>query len=139
MKELKENLDFFSDITQSTLSAFHISGVDNDLYENIENLRRCANNIKTKTLVTIERTDQNIFKRFFTDGTEDEVEEDYVLEPALYEESLINNKLNITPDPITSIKSNKIIKINDKKISTPIEHMFFSSANFNAPQQGAEI
>lgn len=139
MKELKDNLDFFSTITQSTLSAFHISGVDNDLYENIESLKRCANNIKIKTLITIEKTDQNNFKRIFSDGSEDIVTEENILEPSLYENSLINDKLNIIPDPITSIKLNKIIKINNKKISTPIEKMFFGLSNFNAPAEGAEI
>jgi hypothetical protein len=41
--QLKKNLEFFAAVTQRTLSAFHVAGIDTSLTEEIDHLRDCLN------------------------------------------------------------------------------------------------
>nr|WOL75528.1 accessory subunit of RNA polymerase [Saccharomycopsis selenospora] len=126
-QDLVDNLNYFSNITQQTLSAFHISGLDNDLYKDIEELKRSVNNSNQKTLKTVKfNSKTNKYIRYFEDDSTDEVEEDEVLDPVYYKESEISKKLSHKPSPIMSIKLSKLHVTKDNEINTCLEQMFFN-------------
>lgn len=125
-----KNLEYFSEVTQRTLSAFHVSGTDDSLVEEMESIRRFITNARTKKLVSIER-EGNKFKRYFTDGSSDLVDFENISEPTYYEDdkfdfSIIENAMKQTISPISTLKvGNNIELVKDKKIERASEIIFF--------------
>lgn len=127
-EDLLDNLEFFSNITQETLSAFHISGVDSDLYENVQELKRAITKSTTRKLKNIVHDkENNKYIRYFTDGFVDKVDDTDVNTPSHYENSEIFKRLVHKPNPITSIKLGKIETIRNRNVHSTIERLFFSS------------
>lgn len=127
-KDILENLNYFSEITQRTLSAFHTFDNTGDLQNEVESLKRFVSNIKVKKLVKAKKLDNDKYQRFFIDGSTDIVED--ILEPAFYTNdfdfSLIEYALAQSLNPINSIKlQNDIENVRDKKIEKASEIIFF--------------
>ena len=124
-KAILDNLNYFSNITQDTLSAFHFSGIDSELYETIEELKRALLNKKERTLKTVIYENKK-YKRIFTDGHFDIVDENKLFEPSLYKQNVeLLSKLNKKPTPLTSIKLGEIkCTSSPVKISNIVEELF---------------
>lgn len=129
MNKIKDNLDYFSDLTQRTLSAFHISGTDITLIDEITQIKKYLNNYNTRILVTIEKIDNNTFKRIFMDSHEDIVTLNELESPSYYEDNtikIINNALSTELSPIVNLRYGKKIKLVEKKpIESISEYLFF--------------
>lgn len=126
MSEILDNLNFFSKITQDTLSAFHFTGIDSEIYKNIEELKRAVISKKTRVLKTMTyNPETNTYKRIFTDDYEDEVSERDInsLSFLPMNETLLE-KLNKNPSPISSIRLNNISTSEPKPISNILEQLF---------------
>ncbi|AOA65365.1 GQ67_03002T0 (plasmid) [Komagataella phaffii] len=127
-QDILDNLEYFSEVTQKTLSAFHVSGTDVTLVEEMEEIKRFVTNAKTKKVLTIQYEGKK-FKRIFTDGSFDIVEESRIMEPAYYTSkgyTLIEKALSQKMSPVACIKgNNKIEKIPFKEIEKPSEKIFF--------------
>lgn len=129
MDNILENLNYFSEVTQRTLSAFHISGTDDNLISEIDDIKRFVSKSKLKKLIKIEKISNNKFKRYFSDNSFDIVDEENIMSPSYYQTrdyEIIEKALSQTVTPISSIKlNNNIILVKDKKIEKPSEIIFF--------------
>nr|CAJ57281.1 putative RNA-polymerase subunit [Millerozyma acaciae] len=129
--EVIENLNYFSELTQRTLSAFHLAATEDTLDEDMTYISILINNSIKKKIVNFEFNNDGTFTRIFSDGTRDNVtlsninnqstitfNDDYIK---------IRNILDKQITPITSIKLDKNIKITDdfKSIEKPSEKIFF--------------
>jgi hypothetical protein len=123
---IKANLNYFSTLTQKTLSAFHVSGSNSTIDDEIDSIKNI--NKKYKKLIDVEIDDDGNYKRYFADGTSDIVPEDMVLKKHAMESNIdpvVFNALKQQMSPISTIKSSKIIEVEDKEISRPTEIIFF--------------
>jgi len=131
MDNIQKNLDYFKSLTQRTLSAFHVSGTEDSLIDEIAVLKRILNNVKYKTLVTIEFIEnENKYKKIFSDNSFEICEEEELLTPSLYEIdeefNLIIEALNRDITPILSLRlGNNIIEVENKPITEISEKIFF--------------
>lgn len=129
MDNILENLNYFSEVTQRTLSAFHISGTDDTLISEIDDIKRFITKSKIKKLVKVEKLSSNNFKRYFSDDSYDIVNEENIMTPAYYQTKdyeIIEKALSQTITPVSSIKlDNNIMLIKNKKIEKPSEIIFF--------------
>lgn len=129
--EVIENLNYFSELTQRTLSAFHLAATEDNLDEDMSYISMLVNNSIKKKIVNFEINDDGTFTRIFSDGTKDIVSlsdinkqstinfnDDYIK---------IRSILDKQITPITSIKLDKNISITSdfKTIDKPSERIFF--------------
>lgn len=129
MDSILENLNYFSEVTQRTLSAFHISGTEDDLTSEIDDIKRFITKSKVKKLIKVENLSNNKFKRYFSDNSTDIVNEENIMSPAYYQTKdyeIIEKALSQTITPVSSIKlNNNIMLTRNKKIEKPSEIIFF--------------
>ena len=85
MDNILENLNYFSELTLRTLSAFHISGTDDNLISEIDDIKRFITKSKVKKLIKVENLSNNKFKRYFSDNSIDIVDEENIISPAYYQ------------------------------------------------------
>lgn len=127
--EIIENFEYFSGLTQKTLSAFHISGINNDLSYEIENVKKYLNENKYKIIKNVSKTEDNKYIRYFTDGSSDIVEFEFLEKPVKVNISnidIIDKALSKELNPISSLKYNKTItETYHKEIVTATEKLFF--------------
>jgi hypothetical protein len=143
--KIKENLDFFSELTQRTLSAFHTQGpsIENDedlentklgetsLDEEIATLKRFITNSNVKKIRKIDRVGQD-YIILFTDGSKHTCK--YTSE--LYSNfeydktdkfDVVEKAFSSKISSVTSIRLGNDIKVaKDQSISRPSERIFFS-------------
>lgn len=125
--EILENLDYFSSLTQETLSAFHFSGIDSSLYEDIEDLKKTLLKTKHRVLITASwNSETKKYKRVFQDGFVDEVDESDLRTPSVFSDTPLSIKLSEKPSPIYSIKMGELIYVNQKDITSVLEKLFLS-------------
>lgn len=127
MEDIQNNLDYFSELTQRTLSAFHISGTDVSLINEIQQVKRYVANYKSRILITVEEHEGK-YKRFFHDGFEDIVDKAHIKKPSYYEDEgirIIEEGLNRKLGPITAIKYGDIDTSPRKPIELISERLFF--------------
>lgn len=129
LNEIVDNLEFFSELTQKSLSAFHLTASD-ESYEDSKYLKNLISKNRKRVLVKIEIKGSNSYKRYFSDGFSDIVNYENIKSPShvpLSEEAeRINNILLIDYAPILTLKLGREIKENDwKDIESPIEKLFF--------------
>lgn len=124
------NLNYFSEITQRTLSAFHFSGTDSTLEDEVEELKRFVSKNRFKKLIKIDILDDNRYCRHFSDGSKDIVDEEDINTKVAYEKNelfeVIDRALSKDISPIMSIKLSRNIQlVENKKIENPSEKIFF--------------
>lgn len=129
-EDILNNLNYFSEVTQRTLSAFHTFGSDASLIDEINSIKRFITNAKVKKLVKVKRIENEKFIRYFSDNSSDIVDLEDLSKPAYYENkydfSVIEKALSQDINPISSLKlSNSIEHIKNKKIEKPSEIIFF--------------
>lgn len=129
-KDILDNLDFFSNLTQKTLSAFHLSGTENDIYNEVKSLEDLLRNSRKRKLIKVEVLGSDSFKRYFSDDFTDIVSFNNLNSPSYTELSEefahIDILLNKKYSPILSLRLGKEIVTTDFiEISSPIEKIFF--------------
>lgn len=129
-EEVLDSLDFFSNLTQRTLSAFHLTVADDDLYEEIKLLENILINSRKRKLVNAKVSGQGYVDRFFSDGYQDNVLLSDIMKPSYInltpELSKIDSLLNRDFVPILSLRLGRNIIVSDfKEIKSPIEKIFF--------------
>lgn len=129
-QDILDSLDFFSNLTQKTLSAFHLTGLKNDLYEEIKLLEELLNKSKKRKLVKVKIKGPDIYTRYFSDGFIDEVPFEDLQKESFKNLSTdllkIESILNRDFSPILSLRlGNEIIECEFKPIDKPIEKLFF--------------
>lgn len=128
---INDNIDYFSDLTQRTLSAFHLSGTESTLDSEIAAIKRFITNSKYKRIYSIEESeDSKYVTRFFTDGSSDVVKCTDVLTPAHYTIDALHEPiaefLEMELTPIIDLKLSSNINTSDfKKIERYSEKIFF--------------
>lgn len=81
-------MDYFSAVTQNTLSAFHRAGIDTVLSEEIDLLRESFRSPKPLVLREAIPLPNDLIKRIFTDDSWDEVPAEELYTPKLPEVTL---------------------------------------------------
>lgn len=128
---IKQNLDFFSELTQRTLSDFHVTNTSESLTNEIDEVKRFLTKAKFKKLWKVEESKENIDNiiLFFKDGTQYEIDADDSLIKEYDkndEYKLIDECLSKKRNPITNLRfTNKIENVDFKDIETPGEKIFF--------------
>lgn len=126
-------MDYFSTLTQMTLSAFHKAGIDSTLDQEISSIKDAVNKNKELKLVdAILMEDKDYVKRIFIDGSED-----ICLKTELYsvKEACVNILENdvlkcllTEASPVSRMywsRYCKRMKVERKKIDTLSEKLFF--------------
>ena len=127
--EILTNLEFFSSLTQRTLSAFHLSGTDETLELDINSLKKYLTTTKHKVIKTVNKIENDKYLRIFTDDSTDIVKFKDLNKPCLTTMPLIpiiDKALDLTYNPISHIKyGSSIIETHNKKIESSVEYLFF--------------
>lgn len=128
--EILDNLNYFSELTQRTLSAFHLTGTEDSLNEDIVKINNLLKKSRKRKLISVDKTNNNKFVRYFEDGFSDIVELEHISDECfieLDEEYIrIDEILNKTFTPINSLRlGNEIIQTDFISISKPSEIIFF--------------
>nr|CAC08227.1 putative RNA-polymerase subunit [Schwanniomyces etchellsii] len=128
-EEILNNLNFFSNLTQKTLSAFHLTASDEGI-EDAKLLEDLLLKSRKRKLVKVEIISSNLYKRYFSDDFTDIVEFDNLTLPSYITKSTetlkIDKILNKPYSPILTLRlGNDIKTIDFKPIETPIEKLFF--------------
>lgn len=129
-KRLSNNLEYFSKLTQRTLSAFHVVDKEDNIFDEIEGLKRIINKTIIKKLVKVEELENKLFIKTYSDGSQETVEEKDIETPCFYDYneldySIIKEALLTQASPITNMKLNKFNENARKAIERPSEIIFF--------------
>lgn len=129
-KCLRQNMRYFSEITQKTLSAFHKAGIDASLLDEITHLKLSLRSKIELKLIDVKPVDDK-YKRIFSNGHTDIVNFLNIMDPVFIDnnsndfiKSIIKNEVS----PITKMgMSTKIAIINTdrKPINRLSEQLFF--------------
>lgn len=128
--EILDNLNYFSELTQRTLSAFHLTGTEDSLNEDILKINNLLKKSRKRKIISVDKTNNNKFVRHFEDGFSDVVDLEHISDECfidLDEEYIrIDKILNKTLTPINSLRlGNEIIQTDFISISKPSEIIFF--------------
>lgn len=128
-QNILNSLDYFSVLTQRTLSAFHLSGTNDSLSDDMDEIKRFITKSKVRKLITVIQEGDK-YKRFFEDGYVDYVDLENIITPSYFEikeeHKMIENALMAEVTPIVSLKlDNDIICVDNKSIEKPSEKIFF--------------
>lgn len=128
--EILDNLNYFSELTQRTLSAFHLTGTEDSLNEDILKINNLLKKSRKRKIISVDKTNNNKFVRHFEDGFSDIVDLEHISDECfieLDEEYIrIDEILNKTLTPINSLRlGNEIIQTDFISISKPSEIIFF--------------
>ena len=126
-KEILDGFNFFSDITQRTLSAFHLSATEDGTVEDINEMRKIL--VNKRKLVTCVK-EGVLYRRIFSDGYEDVVEFKNIKDECEIEISTEFNKIKerINGDnksEISKLKEGEINECEFKEIDKLGEKIFF--------------
>lgn len=126
-QEILAGLKFFAELTQRTLSAFHLSATNDGLEEDIDELKRLFTN-KRKLITCVEENGE--FRRIFEDGYEDVVPFEGIAEPSFFDISSDLKKIgdvinNNNFNSIAMLKKADISITEFKPIETASERIFF--------------
>jgi hypothetical protein len=134
--KVDELLEFFSELTQTTLSAFHKGGTTTELNDDIADLKRFITHAKYKQIARIDPvpTSVNQVTLVFTDGSTKVVDqsENMISHKHEYEHNpqfdIIKTALEQEMSPITALKLSKEIKLVDHApIKRASERIFFGT------------
>lgn len=128
--EILDNLNYFSELTQRTLSAFHLTGTEDSLNEDILKIINLLKKSRKRKIISVDKTNNNRFVRHFEDGFSDIVDLEHISDECfieLDEEYIrIDEILNKTLTPINSLRlGNEIIQTDFISIYKPSEIIFF--------------
>lgn len=130
MNNIQDVMNFFSELTQKTLSAFHLSNNDDTIYDEVESIKRLLTNVVKKKIVTVTLNDDNTYTRYFIDGTSDNVDFNDVMKVKQWENTSdyqkIKDLLDKPKSNIVNLKLSKDIPLVDwKETETPTEKLMF--------------
>lgn len=129
MKDMKEVMDKFSELTQQTLSLFHLTGTDSEIDSEMEEIIRILQNKRNKKIISAISNKDGSFTRIFEDGSTDECKFEDIKKEVCFkvgeENQEIINILNKEGTPLALIRNSKIKLVENKKIESAVERMFF--------------